>query len=81
MFLDWLTKGQNKIVELPAAAYAEIASIIGRYTQLDPDLSDGAIVWLADHMKCRSVLTVDKRDFGIYRLKGGKRFEVLNWFD
>ena len=25
-------------------------------------------------------LTVDLRDFGAYRLKGGKRFEVVKWF-
>ena len=79
--LDWLTKGRNKVVELPASAYAGIGIVLGRYAELDPDFTDAAIVWLADHIDCRAILTVDKRDFGIYRLKGGKRFEVVNWFD
>ena len=35
----------------------------------------------ADRMDCRAILTVDARDFGIYRLKGSKRFEVVRWFD
>ncbi len=78
--LDWLLKGPHKIVELPAGAYAEIGAILGRYAQLDPDFTDAALVWLADHVGCRSILTVDMRDFGVYRMKNGKRFEVVNWF-
>ena len=79
--LDWLAKGRNRVVELPAGAYADVGAILGRYAQLDPDFTDAAIVWLADHIRCRAILTVDKRDFSIYRMKGGKRFEVVNWFE
>ncbi len=79
--LDWLAKGRGKVVELPSSAYADIGAILGRYAGLEPDFTDAAIVWLADNTGCRAVLTVDARDFGIYRLKGGKRFEVVKWFD
>ena len=79
--LDWLLKGRNQVMELPAGAHAEIGAILGRYAQLDPDFTDAAIVWLAGHINCRAILTVDTRDFGIYRIKGGKRFEVVSWFD
>jgi uncharacterized protein len=79
--LDWLAKGGGKVVELPSDAYSGIGAIIARYAALDPDFVDGAIVWLADQIDCRAILTVDTRDFGIYRLKGGKRFEVVRWFD
>jgi len=79
--LDWLAKGGGKVVELPADAYAGIGAIIARYAGLAPDFVDGAIVWLADQIDCRAILTVDTRDFGIYRLKGGKRFEVVRWCD
>ncbi|HZJ16657.1 MAG TPA: PIN domain-containing protein [Chthoniobacteraceae bacterium] len=79
--LDWISEGGAKVAELPSAAYADIGSIIGRYADLEPDFTDAAIVWLAETTACRSVLTVDTRDFGIYRLKSGKRFEVVKWFD
>ncbi len=79
--LDWISKGGAKVAELPSAAYADIGAIIGRYADLEPDFTDAAIVWLAEKTACRSVLTVDTRDFGIYRLKSGKRFEVVKWFD
>lgn len=79
--LDWLARDGCKVVELPSDAYAGIGAIIARYAGLKPDFVDGAIVWLADQIDCRAILTVDTRDFGIYRLKGGKRFEVVKWFD
>ncbi len=77
--LDWLGKGPAKVAELPPQAYAEIGAILMRYASLDLDFADAAIVWLADKIKCRGVLTVDMRDFGVYRLKGGKKFEIVKW--
>jgi predicted nucleic acid-binding protein len=79
--IDWLVKGRSRIVELTPDAYPDIAAILGRYAKLDPDFTDAAVVWVAGKVECRAILTVDKRDFAIYRLKGGKRFEVLNWFE
>lgn len=78
--LDWLGKGRVKVEELPPQAYAEIGPIIARYASLDPDFTDASIVWLADKIGCRGILTVDTRDFGVYRLKGGKRFQIVRWF-
>lgn len=77
--LDWLGSRPARIAELPALAYAEIGAILTRYADLDPDFTDGAIVWLADKLGCREILTVDTRDFGVYRLKGGKRFRLTKW--
>lgn len=78
--LDWLGNAPAKVTELPAHAYAEIGAILARYAALQPDFTDAAIVWLADKTACRAILTVDTRDFEVYRLKGGKRFEIVSWF-
>jgi hypothetical protein len=45
------------------------------------DFADTALIWLADRTEVRRMLTTDRNDFGIYRLKGGKRFEAVKWFD
>ena len=79
--LDWIAKGGARLAELPPQAYADVGAIIARYADLEPDFTDAAIVWLTDKTACRAILTVDTRDFSIYRLKGGKRFEVVKWFD
>ena len=78
--LDWFRSGPVKVAEVPPAAYPEIAAILARYAKLDPDFTDAAIVWLAGEIGCRGILTVDMRDFGVYRSKGGKRFEMVRWF-
>jgi len=77
--LDWLAAPPRKVLDVPATAYGEIGAILARHANLDPDFTDAAIVWLAGQSGCRAVLTTDLRDFGAYRLKGGKRFEVVKW--
>ena len=69
--LDWIAKGPARLADLPSLAYADIGAIIARYADLEPDFTDAAMVWLADKTACRAILTVDTRDFSIYRLKGG----------
>lgn len=78
--LDWLTAPKRRVLDLPAAAYPEVGAILARYAGLDPDFTDAAIVWLAKETGCSAILTVDMRDFGVYRLKSNKRFELVKWF-
>jgi predicted nucleic acid-binding protein len=77
--LDLVQSERLKTLELPLAAYGDIAAIIGKYADRDIDFADAALVWLAEQSGCRAILTVDLRDFSVYRLKGGKRFEVVKW--
>jgi uncharacterized protein len=77
--LEWVARGAIGILDIPAQAYAAIGAIMNRYQNLDPDFVDCALVWLAGETNCRRVLTLDERDFGTYRLKGNKRFELIEW--
>ena len=79
--LDWLRKPPRKVLDLPVSAYPEVGEILARYADLDPDFTDAAIVWLAEKTGCRAILTVDVRDFCVFRLGKGKRFEVVKWFE
>ncbi len=40
----------------------------------------GTLVWLSEESGLRRILAVDRSDFSLFRLKGGKRFDVLDWF-
>ena len=77
--LDWAQRGGIAVVETPMDCYAGLASIIGRYADRDIDLADAALIWLANTSGQNRVLTVDSRDFSVYRLKQGRRFELVNW--
>ena len=77
--LDWLAGPQRIVLDLPPVAHPGIGAILRRYAKLDPDFTDAAIVWLANETGCDAILTLNVRDFGIYRLKRNKRFDLVKW--
>lgn len=77
--LEWVLRGGLAVAEIPVDAYPHIKASIARYADQDIDFADAALIWFAASSGCRRILTVDDRDFGVYRLKGNKRFEVLSW--
>lgn len=77
--LEWVARGAIEVLDIPAQAYSSIGNIMNRYQNLDPDFVDCALIWLAGETNCRRILTLDERDFGAYRVKGNKRFELIEW--
>jgi len=80
-FLDLARSERLKTFELPIVAYGEIGAIIRKYADRDIDLADAALLWFANRTGVRHILTTDSADFGVYRLKNGKRFEQVKWFE
>lgn len=71
-FMRWVAAGGVEVQELPATAAAEIADLMEKYADLPMDLADASLVWLAARMGIREVVTLDRADFGVYRLPGGQ---------
>lgn len=72
--------GSTKVVEVPAAAHPDLAATLRKYSDRKLDFADAALVWLAQESGIGAILTVDRRDFSTLRLKGGKRFRLIDWF-
>lgn len=79
--LDLAQSPRLRTLELPLGAYGEISMTIRKYADRDIDLADAAMIWLANRTGVRSILTVDTADFGVYRLTGNRRFELVKWFE
>lgn len=77
--LNWAARGGIAVAEVPVDAYPALAALLTRYADLDLDFTDVALVWLADLIGEREILTVDHRDFAVIRLKGKKRFDLVPW--
>jgi len=77
--LRWIARGAVSVAEVPVESYPALASRLEKYTELDVDFTDVALVWLAELLGERRILTVDERDFATFRLKGRKRFELVHW--
>lgn len=78
-FLEWMANDGPAVIEVPAAAYPELSRTMERYKERDIDFADAALLWLAEQTGHRAILTVDETDFRRFRLKGGGRFEVVQW--
>ena len=79
--LEWVQRGALSVSDVPVGAYADINSILRKYADQKIDFADAALVWLAYQTGIRGILTVDEADFAVYRLKGGKRFELVKWYE
>ena len=79
--LEWAQRGALEVANVPLSSYTDIGTIIRKYADRNIDVADAALVWLANHTGMRDILTVDEADFSVYRLKGGKRFALVKWFD
>lgn len=68
-FADYLASGAVEIIPIPPEGFKRIAELYARYADQTPDFTDVALIWLAETAGCRRILTVDKTDFGVYRIK------------
>lgn len=71
-FLRWVAAGGLSLRELPATALPVLADRMDKYADLPMDLADASLIWLAETTGILHVLTLDRRDFGIYRTERGK---------
>ncbi len=66
--------------ELPALTSADIATcaqIVERYSDQEIGVTDASLVLLANRFDTRTILTLDRRHFGVLKSLQGKRFVVV----
>jgi len=76
-FLMWVRRGGLTIQAVGADDFEQIGAIMERYVDRDIDFADASLIWLADRLNSTAVLTVDRRDFEVYRLSNGKAFQII----
>jgi predicted nucleic acid-binding protein len=70
--LKWLARGAVRICNVEASDCRRIGELAQRYRRMDPDFADLALIALAERERIRDIMTVDKRDFAVYRLRSGR---------
>ena len=68
--------GRLQIAELSRPAVERSAALMNKYADRPMDLADATLVALAEERGERRIFTLDA-DFGIYRIHGRSRFEVV----
>jgi predicted nucleic acid-binding protein len=77
LVLELVLDARIPIVPLDRAAHHYAARLMQEYADLPMDYADASLVALASALGIRRVFTTDRRGFTVYRLAGGKRFDVV----
>jgi predicted nucleic acid-binding protein len=72
-----LETGAIQLLPLEQADIAPMKGLMEKYRDLPMDLADAALVRVAEREGIRRVLTLDQRDFSVYRLARKGSFTLL----
>ena len=75
--VDFFLSGGALLVPATTASLRRSRDLVGQYSDLPMDYADATLVVLAEELGTNLVFTTDRRDFGVYRIKGRRRFEIL----
>jgi len=73
---DFFLEGGAVLVPSSPAALRRCRELIDAYRDLPMDYADATLVALAEELNTPLVLTTDHRDFGIYRIRGKRKFRI-----
>lgn len=66
------------MLPLEANSHRRIAGLSAKY-DLAPDCADLALIGLAERTGLNQIQALDVHDFSLYRIKGRKCFDLVNW--
>lgn len=69
--------GLLQLATLGEADLPGIARILQVYASLRPQLADAAVVHLAEREGLRTIFTLDRRDFTVYRLSRNRPLNLI----
>jgi predicted nucleic acid-binding protein len=75
--VDFFLSGGALLVPSTPTSLQRVRKLLDKYADLPMDFADATLVALAEELDCTSVLTTDRTDFSVYRVKGRKPFRIL----
>jgi predicted nucleic acid-binding protein len=77
LLLSSFDAGLFELASLGQADLSSIAAILARYQELKIQLADACLVHLANREGIETIFRLDRRDFGVLRMAGGKKFRLI----
>ena len=75
--LRWADAGGIVVVDLHESALRVLADWKEKYFDLPMDLADASLIWVAQQNSVLEILTIDLKDFSVYRLPNGKALKPV----
>ena len=76
-FLRWANGGGISVIEMHETALSSLADWKEKYRDLPMDLADASLIWVAQQTGMLEILTIDRKDFSVYRMPGGKSLNLV----
>jgi hypothetical protein len=74
---EMIERGAIHLLLLDSADGPRMRELMRKYANRPMDLADAALVRVAEREGLRRIFTVDRRDFAVYRMRGGSRFTII----
>ncbi len=75
--LEMIERGALQILELMREDVAAMHQLMRKYRDQPMDFADASLVQVADRLGLAEIFTLDRRDFGVYRLRKNRAFRIL----
>ena len=75
--IDFILMGGAELISLSPALLKRSAQLMAKYADVPMDFADASLVALAEERGITEMVTLDKKDFTVYRTTGRKGFTVL----
>jgi len=76
MAVDRALLDTGVLVPASRATLARCRTLLDEYRDLPADFADATLVALDEDTDSWTILTLDRRDFSVYRGRNGQRFEI-----
>jgi hypothetical protein len=74
---EMLARGAVRLLPLDLDDVPRMRELMAKYSDRPMDLADAALLRVAEREGVRKIFTVDRSDFGVYRLHGRTRLILL----
>ena len=75
--LEFIARGALRILDISSRDLPAIQSLMRKYSDQPMDFADASLVHVASREGLDEVFTLDRGDFGVYRLKKDRAFTIL----
>jgi len=75
--LEMIERGAIRVLSLDTADLHPIRILMEKYRDLPMDFADASLVRVAAREGIERIFTLDRRDFGLYRLPNRRRFQIF----
>jgi predicted nucleic acid-binding protein len=75
--LGMILDGTLAVELMSLSRWGRVQTLMAKYADLPMDYADATLVVLAEDLGLTQILTLDRRDFSVYRVRGNRAFRIL----